>query len=204
MAGHARRERRHAGERGRLDRRVAIAAVEAVVADVMLMAERHGLLDRRVPRRIFARVARYATAAPATAIAAASQARRSTSANLAEKTCAMIVGSAESRGRSNIRAAGGDLAACGAQETICRQNLFAPVQKRRVTPTPVPLHPLCRTPFPQWRRHSVIEAAGHAVVSIASDGTVVRSKRHSLTKVRRETYSAAIAARPRSRKQGGA
>ena len=47
MAGHAGLGRRHAGEGRRLDRGVAIAAVDADVADVVLVAERHRLLDRR-------------------------------------------------------------------------------------------------------------------------------------------------------------
>ena len=56
VARHARRERRNPGERRRLDGRVAVAAVDAVVADVMLVAERHGLLDRIVLRSVVARV----------------------------------------------------------------------------------------------------------------------------------------------------
>lgn len=45
VAIHAGRSRRNACEGGSLDRRVAIAAINAVVADVMLMAELHGLLN---------------------------------------------------------------------------------------------------------------------------------------------------------------
>jgi hypothetical protein len=56
MARHARRERRDAREGRGLDRRVAVAAIDAVVADVVLMAERDRLLDRVVLRRVAARV----------------------------------------------------------------------------------------------------------------------------------------------------
>jgi len=44
MAGHAGADRRKSGERGVLDRRVAEAAVEAELPDVVLMAERDRLL----------------------------------------------------------------------------------------------------------------------------------------------------------------
>src|SRR5437867_631763 len=56
MTGHARRERGKAGESRSLHRRVAIPAVDAVVADVMLMTEGHGLIDRRKHRCIRTRV----------------------------------------------------------------------------------------------------------------------------------------------------
>jgi len=45
VAVHARLGRRHARERRRLDGRVAIATVDAVVGDVVLVAERNRLLD---------------------------------------------------------------------------------------------------------------------------------------------------------------
>jgi hypothetical protein len=44
MASHAGADRRDAGERGVLDRRVAEAAVEAEFPDVVLMTERDRLL----------------------------------------------------------------------------------------------------------------------------------------------------------------
>src|SRR5688500_11957405 len=46
VAVHAGRRRRDAGEAGRLNGRVAVAAVDAQSADVMLMAEGDDLLDR--------------------------------------------------------------------------------------------------------------------------------------------------------------
>ena len=45
MTRHAGGERRNAGEGGRLDRHVAVATIDAVVAHVMLMTERDGLQD---------------------------------------------------------------------------------------------------------------------------------------------------------------
>src|SRR5438128_8903998 len=47
VAGHAGRKRWDTCESGGLYRGVAVAAIDPVVGDVMLMAERHALLDRR-------------------------------------------------------------------------------------------------------------------------------------------------------------
>src|SRR5207245_5095845 len=46
VAAHARCQWRNARKRGCLDRNVAVATVDAIVADMMLVTERHGLLDR--------------------------------------------------------------------------------------------------------------------------------------------------------------
>src|SRR6266436_7087856 len=51
MAVHARLGRRDSRNRGSFHARVAVAAVNAVVADVMFMAELHGLLTREVLAR---------------------------------------------------------------------------------------------------------------------------------------------------------
>ncbi len=48
MAVHARLRRRHAGSRGTLDARVAIAAIDAVVAHVVFVAELNRLIARNV------------------------------------------------------------------------------------------------------------------------------------------------------------
>ena len=56
MAVHARLGRRHSGRRGTLDPRVAVAAIDAVVAHVMLVAE----LDRLIARHILIRQIRRA------------------------------------------------------------------------------------------------------------------------------------------------
>ena len=50
MAGHAGMGRRQAGERRGLDRGVAVAAIEAKAADMMLVAERHRLIEVMVGR----------------------------------------------------------------------------------------------------------------------------------------------------------
>ena len=51
MAVHARLRWRNAGDRGGFHAGVAVAAIDAVVADVMLMAELHGLLTGNVLAR---------------------------------------------------------------------------------------------------------------------------------------------------------
>jgi hypothetical protein len=48
VAIHAGLRRRHTGDRRTLDARVAIAAVDAIIADVMLVAELNGLIARNV------------------------------------------------------------------------------------------------------------------------------------------------------------
>ena len=45
MTSHACLARRHSGEGGSFDGIVAVAAVDPVIANVMFMTERHGLLE---------------------------------------------------------------------------------------------------------------------------------------------------------------
>ena len=55
MTGHAGFGRRHAGECGFFDGRMAITAIDAEPGNVMLMAERHWLRDRNI---LFGRIGR--------------------------------------------------------------------------------------------------------------------------------------------------